>query len=259
MNPAMPAMRISVVSHGQSALVQALLNDLAATEGGGDFELLLTLNLPETLPFLPADFPFPVRIVDNIRPKGFGANHNAAFRHGEGAAGFTYFCVLNPDIRLPGPVLESLRHTLEADSGAALAAPLVRNASGALEDSARALPTPAGILAKAWRHALGRPAGKIGPTENPDWVAGMFMLFRAVDFAAAQGFDERFHLYYEDVDICCRLRLAGRGIRLDRKATVIHEARRSSHRDLRYLRWHLASMARFFTSAVFFRCLLCLK
>lgn len=254
-----PAIRISVVSHGQGNLVRALLNDLAAMEGASDFALLLTLNLPETLPFGPADFPFPVRIVENERPKGFGANHNAAFRYGEAEGEFRYFCVLNPDIRLPGPVLESLRRTLDADPGAALAAPLVVDATGTVEDSARALPTPIGILARGLRLALRRPAGAITPAENPDWVAGMFMLFRARDFAAVGGFDERFHLYYEDVDVCCRLRLAGRGIRLDRNASAIHEARRSSHRDLRYLRWHLASMARFFTSGVFFRCRLCLK
>ena len=77
-------------------------------EGASDFALLLTLNLPETLPFGPADFPFPVRIVENERPKGFGANHNAAFRYGEAEGEFRYFCVLNPDIRLPGPVLDSV-------------------------------------------------------------------------------------------------------------------------------------------------------
>jgi GT2 family glycosyltransferase len=67
-------------------------------------EVVLTLNVPERLPFDPHGFPYPVTVLENPMRKGFGANHNAAFRVARGE----YFCVLNPDIRLerdPFPLL----------------------------------------------------------------------------------------------------------------------------------------------------------
>jgi GT2 family glycosyltransferase len=79
----------------------------------------------------------------------------------------------------------------------------------------------------------------------------MFMLIPAAVFRKIGGFDERYFLYYEDVDLCARMRLGGYDIRLCPNAKVIHEARRQSHRDLRYFRWHLASILRFFFSKPF--------
>ena len=43
----------------------------------------------------------PTEIIVNRRPKGFGANHNAAFLR----CRTPFFCVANPDIRLAGPVI----------------------------------------------------------------------------------------------------------------------------------------------------------
>jgi len=76
----------------------------------------------------------------------------------------------------------------------------------------------------------------------------MFMLFRSSTFAEIGGFDAAYRLYYEDVDLCARLRLKGYDVRLAPKAIVTHLARRSSHRNPRYAAWHLRSMLRFFTS-----------
>lgn len=80
----------------------------------------------------------------------------------------------------------------------------------------------------------------------PDWVAGMFMLFPSAAFEAVGGFDENFYLYYEDVDICVRLRHLGYRVAVMRGASVVHNARRDSRRCLRFARWHAASMARYF-------------
>ena len=237
---------LSVVSHGQAALVQSLLQDLEKHRTRLPLQVLLTLNIPETLPFEPDSFSFPVTLIRNAVPQGFGTNHNAAFRHCP--VDSAYFCVVNPDIRLQQAVVEALASALNRDPAAGVAAPRVLSPQGKVEDSARRLPTPWSILAKALGRVEPPPAGE------PDWVAGMFMLFPAPVFREIGGFDEGYHLYYEDVEICCRLRLAGRTIHLLEHATVIHDARRESHRSWRYLRWHLASMARFFTSAAFWRC-----
>ena len=86
---------------------------------------------------------------------------------------------------------------------------------------------------------------------QPDWVAGMCMLFPRQAFAEVDGFDTRYHLYYEDVDICSRLWLSGYTVMVDPRFSIIHAAQRSSHRNLRYARWHLQSMLRFFRSDVY--------
>jgi len=78
-----------------------------------------------------------------------------------------------------------------------------------------------------------------------DWVAGMFMLFRGDAFRAVGGFDEHFFLYYEDVDICRRLGLFGLATLYVPGVTVIHDAQRESRRNLRLMRIHAASAARY--------------
>ena len=74
----------------------------------------------------------------------------------------------------------------------------------------------------------------------------MFMMFRADTFRMIGGFDEGYFLYYEDVDLCWRLRRQGYDVALLPMVRVIHAAQRASHRDLRHLGWHVSSMLRFF-------------
>lgn len=234
---------ISVVSHGQAKLVDLLLRDLSLHSKTA-IEVLLTVNVPEALPFDPTRFAFPVRLLSNAKPRGFGANHNAAFRKCKGK----HFCVMNPDIRLEGDPFPALLACLE-DPQAGIVAPLIRNPAGAIEDSARHFPTPWGILKKALRASpeIEYPVAGAEPL-YPDWVAGMFMLVASGVFADIGGFDERYFLYYEDVDLCARLARCGRRVVLCPGAIVVHDARRQSRRNLRYVRWHLLSMLRFFLS-----------
>lgn len=235
-----PVVSISIVSHQQGALVAALLADIAA-HCAWPLEVILTLNLPETLPFDAGSFSFPVRVVNNTTPKGFGANHNAAF----GLAGAAHFCVLNPDIRVDHDAWSPLLALL-ADRSIGVAGPLIVSPGGSVEDSARRFPTPTGILRKALFGSSGPEYAAGDEPLYPDWIAGMFMVFRSETFRAAGGFDEGYFLYYEDVDLCWRLK--GRQLRAAQlpAARAVHDARRTSHRRLRYLLWHARSMLRFF-------------
>ena len=201
-------------------------------------QIILTLNVPESVA-LPDDAR--LTVIGNAKPRGFGANHNAAFA----CCTQTFFCPLNPDIefdRNPFPVLSAAL----ADDRVALVAPLVKSPDGKIEDSMRRFPTPASLLMKALGRSDGRYVVREGQAEfAPEWVAGMFMLFRSRDFHDLGGFDERFFLYYEDVDICVRAWQKGMKILACPKVSVIHDARRDSRRSLRHLRWHLGSMVRF--------------
>lgn len=234
---------ISVVSHLQANLVAELLAGLDKHCPDVCFELILTLNLDEALPFQLDGFGFPIRLRKNAIPKGFGANHNSAFAQASGK----YFCVVNPDIRLSSNPLAALLDCVKQDS-VGVVAPRVIDEHGALEDSARRFPTPRIILGKflgrTWTHDYPVAEAPV----YPDWVAGMFMLFSSERFARVGGFDERYYLYYEDVDLCARLRLLNYDVVLCPQAVVTHSARRHSHRSFTYLRWHLSSMLRFFLS-----------
>jgi len=239
-SPMSPQVTVSVVSHNQAALVGNLLSDLHL-HCTAISKIVLTINIEEPVPFDMAQFKFPIEVVRNPVAKGFGANHNAAFK----LAKTDYFCVLNPDVRMtrdPFPaLLEQLR-----DPSAGVAAPRILDSAGNVENSARKFPTPFSILKKAL-FGVRAPDYETGATPIfPDWVGGMFMVFRSEAFRAVGGFDERYFLYYEDVDICWRMHRRGFRAVLVPAVSVVHDARRSSHRDPRYLVWHLTSMLRFF-------------
>ena len=237
--PQQPRISISIVSHGQGALVKNLLSDLS-THCATPLEVILTINIGENLPFSAADFGFPIRVVKNAAIKGFGANHNAAFRHVKAP----FFCVLNPDIRLENDPFPVLLGALD-DVGIGVAAPKRLSPGGKIEDSARRFPAPLFILKKTLGMAR-KLDYEIGDVPvRPEWVAGMFMLFRSEIFQKLCGFDERYFLYYEDVDLCLRLRRLGYDVLLMPQASAVHDARRQSHRSIRYLLWHASSLLRF--------------
>lgn len=233
---------ISIVIHNQANIVCGLLEDLQKY-CHESIEVILTLNMKESLPFCCNDFDFPIRLVVNKQQKGFAENHNAAFDLVES----NFFCVMNPDIRLESDPYRFLVEQLNEDR-VALTAPLVVNQYGYIEDSARRFPTILSILGKAFGIKGVFEYNLDSSRIAPDWVAGMFMLFSSSVFKKIGGFDEKYFLYYEDVDLCARLWGAGYKVTLCPLVSVVHDARRSSHRKLKYFTWHLLSMIRFFFS-----------
>lgn len=243
---------LSIVSHGNRESVASLIADLVRL-GRTDIDVILTLNLPEQLPANPAGLPFRVKVIENAAPKGFAANHNAAFAASDG----DYFVLLNPDIRLFDDPFDILLALL-ANAPACIAAPLVLNEAREIEDSARNFPTPLLLVKKLAGKVFGHSlAQEVVPGKDdllePDWVAGMFMMVPRGVYQQLHGLNERYHLYYEDVDFCARARLAGCRILVSRRAKVIHHAQRASHRSARYLMWHLQSACKFFTSGAYLK------
>lgn len=227
---------VSIVSHRHGVMVRRVVEQLLHCPEVS--QVLITLNLPEDLR-LPDDPR--IEIVENAQPKGFAANHNAAFSLSRGV----YFCPLNPDIELRGNPFSELL-PLFSDECVGMVAPRVDAPNGMQEDSWRHFPTLSSLFCKV----LGRGDGRyVTPKDaypfSPEWVAGMFMLFRASVFQSLSGFDERFFLYYEDVDICVRLWKCAYRIVVSPRVAVVHAAQRDSHRKWRHLRWHLGSMARY--------------
>lgn len=243
---------ISIVSHKQTSLVSQLLQDIHRYCFLKDLEVILSVNVEETLPFMENEFDFSLKIVQNKYPKGFGANHNAAFR----SRPSDFFAVLNPDLRLTGDPFAPLSSCL-SDNRIGVIAPLIMSREGSIEDSARQLPTPARLIKRVLRREKNAKMDyEMNRLVYPDWVAGIFMLFPSPVFSEMNGFDERYYLYFEDVDLCSRLRLAGYKVVLDPSVSVFHEARRDSHKNIRFFIWHVSSGLRFFSSRVFMASLL---
>lgn len=241
----MTKISFSVASHGQWPFAKVLISGLQEYCSNFIGEVIVTFNIPEDFDLHESRLSFPVRTVHNKIPLGFGTNHNAAFKLATG----DFFCVLNPDIRLtmnPFPtLLESARQ-----SGVGVVAPRVVSTSGSREDSARSFPTLLELVRK-FGGGKSEVLPDTFPFSSPDWIAGMFMLFPRAVFEELHGFDERYFLYYEDVDLCARLALAGYKRLVCSDVTVVHDARRSSHGNLRYAAMHLKSIIRFFSSDVY--------
>ncbi|MFN4326276.1 MAG: glycosyltransferase family 2 protein [Azonexus sp.] len=228
---------VSIVSHGHGAMVLSLIESLLRCPEV--IQIIITKNIPESLQ-IPRDPR--IRVLDNPHPKGFGENHNAAFK----LCQQPFFCPLNPDISLIDNPFANLLKELQK-SGAGIVAPLVISPSGLVEDSVRRYPTITSLLCKVFGGDGGRYNLSLNdPAFSPDWFAGMCMLFRREAYESLEGFDTKFFLYYEDVDICMRARKSGIGLMVCPSVAVIHDARRDSHRNFRHLLWHLKSMARYF-------------
>lgn len=238
-----PVVTLSIVSHDQGALVATLLADIAR-HLSTPLRVSLTVNVPEVREeWSGARLPFEFEVIRNTKPKGFGENHNAALAR----ASTSLFCVLNPDIRLPADPFPPLLALL-ANLKIGVASPVVTGPDLTPEDHARDFPSLFTLAAKALGSQVHSPAPAGQTVYYPDWVAGMFMLFRSETLRSMRGFDERYFLYYEDVDLCARLRSAGFEVAVSAETSVIHAARRESRRNLRFARWHFRSAMRFFAS-----------
>lgn len=229
---------VSVVSHGQVEIAAAFLRTLAKHLPAPVSQVVYTRNIVE--PDLPAlDLGhIKLLVLTNQKPKGFGANHNAAFA----LCDQPFFCVVNPDILLTSDPFSALLDEFR-DQTLGLVAPLVTTPSGQTENTARKLYTPAELVMQKLRPA--------NHAASADWLAGMFMFFRSSAFRAVAGFDPGYHLYIEDVDICTRLRIARWRLRQSADAIVVHNAQKRSHRSAVYMRWHLAGMLRYWRSRTF--------
>jgi len=220
-------------------LANLLIADLIRHAGPQLKRLVLTRNISESEPVHAEGASFELIVLCNRTPLGFGANHNRAFQH----CNTEWFAVLNPDLRLSSDALGQLLAAGGPRDG--LIAPLILNADGSAADSARRLPTPLQVLK---RQAVRQ---RRGPDPDFEWLAGMCLLLNSEAFRSVNGFDERFFMYCEDVDLCLRMQLAGCCLRHVPGVQLVHDARRASHRSPRYLLWHVASLMRLWTSATY--------
>ena len=180
---------------------------------------------------------------------GFGAGCNV----GAQAAAGDLLLVMNADVVLARDALERLVPRLEEDHRVAVVGPKILS-NGAVQPSARAFPTVRtgffGRRSVATRILLraGRLPMELNPTRGRagtvDWVSGACMMVRTEAFRQVGGFDDCYWMYWEDADLCRRLRNAGWKVAYEPGAVVDH-ATGASGTSERTIRAFHDSAARF--------------
>lgn len=175
-----------------------------------------------------------VRVVESPRNGGFGAGVNL----GVAESRSPLLLILNSDAAVRGGSIALLVTALLADDSLGVVAPTVLQADGEAEQ-----PDAYGRLPRRWELLLSGAwsTNRSGHAAPVEWVSGVAMLLRSADFRSLEGFDEDFKMYFEDVDLCRRIRARGQSVRRLAEAGVVHGGGRSwpSGREQRR-RYHLS-------------------
>lgn len=146
----------------------------------------------------------PVRVVRPGRNLGFGEGVNRGAR---AASACDWFLVLNDDVRLPRDFLERMRSTLQRpEVGVAGTAVVYEGDPGRAWSLGGAWHRVGGF---AWSPGKDGPVPEGGPERVVDYAPACAVLIRASAFAALGGFDPGYFLYFEDLDLCWRVRERG--------------------------------------------------
>jgi hypothetical protein len=181
------------------------------------------------------DFP-PVRLLRNRDNVGFARGVNQAVA--ECHAG--RILVMNPDCQLMPGALRPLMAILDGDARCAIVAPRILDPDGSPQGNARGDPNMlTGLFGRTSSLRRTLPGLDIarrnvvaGTKDDEsiavDWVSGACMLVRREALASVGGFDERYFMYWEDADVCRRLRERGHTIRYVPAASAVHRVGHSS-------------------------------
>jgi len=195
--------------------------------------------------------------IYNEKNVGFGAANNIALKR----ANSKYILICNPDIRFKNGTIETLVDYMDAHPDTAIAGPKLVNTDGTLQYSCRRFPTVATFFArglfpgkqpKFMRDYLMADADHSKPM-NVDWVLGSCMLARRDELAKLGGFDESHFMYYEDIDLCYRVKKAGLKVAYVPQAEAVHAYKRESAQGLfnKLKLHHTINAMRFFARRMF--------
>ena len=154
---------------------------------------------------------------------GYGAAINAAVealaqRRAAGEVNPEYFLVVNPDVRLSPGSVDKLLHCAAASPGAGAVGPRIEEADGSAYPSARQVPglingIGHALLGDVWPAnpftASYKKGADMDTQRTAGWLSGACLLVRWEAFDAVGGFDERYFMYFEDIDFGDRLHRAG--------------------------------------------------
>jgi len=179
-----------------------------------------------------------VTLIANRENVGFGRAVNQALAR----AAAPLVLIMNPDCRLRPGALAALRAELLRHAQCAMTGPRILNPDGSVQGSARGDPDMlTGLFGRSaalrrwlpWlpvarRNVVDDTVAADAPAVAVDWLSGACVLARRDALTAVGGFDERYFLYWEDADLCRRLRARGEHVRYVPSATAVHRVGHSS-------------------------------
>jgi GT2 family glycosyltransferase len=204
----------SLVEHAPGCRYEIIVVDNGSGDGSADM--------------VAGDFPG-VRLIANSANEQYARASNQALRAGAS----DLLLLLNPDVRVAAGTIDALVEFMDANPAAGACAPRLTYPDGRLQRSVRSFPTPGALLADCLGLARlfprSRTCGRyrltfwdydsVREVEQP--MASAFMVRRRALLQVGL-FDEQFPLFFNDVDLCYRLRQAAWRIYFVPNARAIH-------------------------------------
>mgnify|MGYP000860886222 CR=1 FL=1 len=226
----------------QTKLANCLLSLQKVDFDDIDHEIIVVENNSgDQLESLLAAYP-KVRLLISERNLGMGGGNNLGIKHSRGK----FILIANPDLVFSPSSIKELYIYLQAHPEAAVVAPQLLNPDGSLQYSCARFPSI--FLPVLRRTSLGRYLPALvdrylmrhedhRASRAVDWILGACFLVRRDElFQFGNLFDERFFMYFEDVDLCRRAQQLGKKVIYHPVAQVTHDHMRDSAR----LPWYQA-------------------
>lgn len=158
-----------------------------------------------------------VRIVEARRNLGYGQGNALGIRHAHGE----YLLIINPDNELEPRGLERMVAEMEQHPDIGILAPQLVHPDGSIRDSFRRFPTITAVFLKRTilKWLFPTPVDRYVQRDmdtktvrDVDWVVGACLLLRHFFYKELGGFDPRYFLFFDDIDLCRRCTLAGKRV-----------------------------------------------
>jgi len=242
----------SVVSYNNAPdQIADVLNSVAATSK--DIALCLVDNSPgDSLAEVARRYG--ARYIHRPDNPGFGVAHNLAIAEAL-KNGSRYHLVLNPDIAFGADVIPALQAYMETHQDVGLVMPDIRYPDGSRQHLCKLLPHPGDLLVRRFAPALYRFSGRPATYEmlhsgydrimDVPALSGCFMFLRASLLAKTGGFDERYFMYLEDVDLSRRIGRLARTVFFP-SVSVTHAYQKGSYKSSILLIRHMRSAFHYF-------------
>lgn len=209
--------------NGRDHLRTFLPSVVAAAPAGVGVTVADNGSTDDSAEVLAREFPT-VRVVRLGRNYGFAEGYNRALREVDAEC----FVLLNSDVETPAGWLEPLLEVLEREPDVAAVAPKLRSwrdrasfeyagAAGGYLDLL-GYPFCRGRILRC----VERDEGQYDDERDVFWVSGAAFCCRAEVFRELGGFDASFFAHMEEIDLCWRMRIAGRRVRIAPRSTVYH-------------------------------------
>lgn len=247
----MAELSVSVVTYNNRSEIGRLLKSVTEYTKSVEYEITVIDNASQdgTVEYIRENFPT-VKIIETGENRGFGFAHNKML--GENS---TFHAVLNPDIELKSDALGELTEYLKSNEDVALVTPKILNPDGTEQYLPKRRPTlkymVLGRLSrylKIFRPIRDEYTMKNAVADKPmqiEFCTGCFMVMRTELFKKVGGFDERFFMYLEDVDLTERLSDYGK-IVFYPNACAVHNWEGGSSKNPKLMKIHISSMFKYF-------------